>query len=104
MGILGSTAKRPTCYRSLWNDRAVRFSPEPISPSSHLYGYGNVGLRSRRLRGHRLTCAEVTGTIYSGQCQRVLCLPESHTRALTTAKTDLTLRINDAAGRTGGLL
>ena len=64
---------------------------------------GDVGLSPATGAGIGLTCAEVTGTIYSVDAAGPLPCRVTNPGLLTTAKNALTTAIGDAAGRPGGL-
>jgi hypothetical protein len=61
---------------------------------------GNVGLSPASGAGIGLTCAQVTGTIYSVDAAGPLPCRVTDAPLLTTAKNDLTTAYDDAAGRT----
>lgn len=61
---------------------------------------GNVGLSPATGAGIGLTCAQVTGTIYSVDATGPLPCRVTDGPLLVTAKNDLTTAYNDAAGRT----
>lgn len=64
---------------------------------------GDVGLSPATGAGIGLTCAEVTGTIYSVDAAGPLPCRVTNAGLLTTAKSDLVTAYDDAAGRAGGL-
>lgn len=64
---------------------------------------GDVGLSPATGAGIGLTCAEVTGTIYSVDAAGPLPCRVTDPGLLTTAKNDLITAYDDAAGRLGGL-
>ena len=71
------------------------------SPTSVING--DVGLSPATGAGIGLTCAEVTGTIYSVDATGPLPCRVTNPGLLTTAKASLNAAIGDAAGRLGGL-